>query len=79
MSTLGGHTSEMLSMLCGIDLKTFSPRHYIISNTDKIGESKITDFEKNEVFDFLISLNSFEILLFENVFFEEIRFGFCGS
>ncbi|KAK2952135.1 putative UDP-N-acetylglucosamine transferase subunit ALG14 like protein [Blattamonas nauphoetae] len=43
----GGHTTEMLNLLTGIDLAQFTPRHYILSETDKISETKGHNFEES--------------------------------
>lgn len=41
----GGHTSEMIKLLSGTDLKKFTPREYIVADTDKMSIQKIKDFE----------------------------------
>lgn len=51
---VGGHTAEMFSMLSGVDLKIFTPRHYVIGDTDKIGENKMTNFEKEQAYFFYV-------------------------
>jgi hypothetical protein len=44
----------MFSMLSGVDLKIFTPRHYVIGDTDKIGENKMTNFEKEQAYFFYV-------------------------
>lgn len=36
----GGHTTEMLRMLEGLDGDRFSPRHYVVADTDRISSDK---------------------------------------
>ncbi|KAK2183319.1 hypothetical protein NP493_315g01026 [Ridgeia piscesae] len=43
----GGHTTEMLRLLEHVS-NTYSPRFYIMADTDKMSEEKITKFEKQE-------------------------------
>ncbi|XP_072023513.1 UDP-N-acetylglucosamine transferase subunit ALG14-like [Amphiura filiformis] len=40
----GGHTTEMLRLLSAMS-DTYSPRHYVIANTDKMSEDKIKTME----------------------------------
>ncbi|KAA6391649.1 MAG: putative UDP-N-acetylglucosamine transferase subunit ALG14 [Streblomastix strix] len=42
----GGHTSEMLALLAGVDLSVFIPRTYVVGNTDKISGIKADVFEQ---------------------------------
>jgi len=37
----GGHTTEMIKLLGGVDLKKFTPRHYIVADSDKMSIQKI--------------------------------------
>ena len=41
----GGHTTEMLRLLGGTARQRYSPRRYVLSNTDRISESKLQEFE----------------------------------
>jgi hypothetical protein len=47
MSRAGGHTSEMLRLMSGLEDSRYHPRLYVMSNTDKISESKVTSFEQS--------------------------------
>ncbi|XP_006114197.2 UDP-N-acetylglucosamine transferase subunit ALG14 [Pelodiscus sinensis] len=42
----GGHTTEMLRLLGSLSL-SYSPRHYIFADSDKMSEDKIRSFEQN--------------------------------
>uniref|UniRef100_A0A914QAA4 UDP-N-acetylglucosamine transferase subunit ALG14 n=1 Tax=Panagrolaimus davidi TaxID=227884 RepID=A0A914QAA4_9BILA len=42
----GGHTGEMSILLSQLNSDLFSPRHYIIAETDKMGIDKIMEVEK---------------------------------
>ncbi|RZB62193.1 Alg14 domain containing protein, partial [Asbolus verrucosus] len=41
----GGHTTEMLSLLNTIDFMKYSPRYYILANTDKTSFAKVKNLE----------------------------------
>eukprot|EP01112_Ceratiomyxa_fruticulosa_P017266 TRINITY_DN5349_c0_g1_i2.p1 TRINITY_DN5349_c0_g1~~TRINITY_DN5349_c0_g1_i2.p1 ORF type:complete len:393 (-),score=46.69 TRINITY_DN5349_c0_g1_i2:97-1275(-) len=41
----GGHTFEMMRILDGMSMSNFTPRAYVLAETDKMGESKIVDKE----------------------------------
>ena len=43
----GGHTSEMLRLMSGLDLVRYAPRLYVLSTTDLISETKLIDFEQS--------------------------------
>ncbi|XP_024910428.1 UDP-N-acetylglucosamine transferase subunit ALG14 isoform X2 [Cynoglossus semilaevis] len=42
----GGHTTEILRLVESLS-GTYSPRHYVIADTDKMSEEKILTFEKS--------------------------------
>ena len=39
----GGHTSEMLSILSGLDLIRYSPRHYVLASSDETSPRRLVD------------------------------------
>lgn len=41
----GGHTTEMLQLIKGIDLARYSPRYYVMAETDTTSFSKVAKFE----------------------------------
>lgn len=41
----GGHTAELLAIMDKLPLETYSPRHYVLASTDRIGADKARDFE----------------------------------
>uniref|UniRef100_A0A8C8S998 UDP-N-acetylglucosamine transferase subunit ALG14 n=1 Tax=Pelusios castaneus TaxID=367368 RepID=A0A8C8S998_9SAUR len=41
----GGHTTEILRLLSSLS-QSYSPRHYIFADTDKMSEDKISSFEQ---------------------------------
>ena len=43
----GGHTSEMFKLLKELKLSKYSPRHYIIAETDKMSVDKTVEFESD--------------------------------
>ncbi|XP_074655248.1 UDP-N-acetylglucosamine transferase subunit ALG14-like [Tubulanus polymorphus] len=43
----GGHSTEILRLLSGIDTTRYKPRVYVVANTDRMSDGKITNFEKN--------------------------------
>ena len=43
----GGHTSEMITLLGGIDMNNYTPRTYVVASGDNMSIVKITNFEKN--------------------------------
>ncbi|XP_062992198.1 UDP-N-acetylglucosamine transferase subunit ALG14 homolog [Elgaria multicarinata webbii] len=47
----GGHTTEILRLLSSLS-QTYSPRHYVLADSDKMSEEKIRSFEQKraEVF-----------------------------
>ncbi|XP_055002331.1 UDP-N-acetylglucosamine transferase subunit ALG14 homolog isoform X3 [Sorex araneus] len=42
----GGHTTEILRLLGSLS-NAYSPRHYVIADTDKMSTQKIKEFEQN--------------------------------
>ena len=42
----GGHTSEMFTLLSGMDLNRYTPRTYVVANSDTLSTNKIRQFEK---------------------------------
>lgn len=42
----GGHTSEMISLLGGMDINNYTPRTYVVASGDSMSIDKITKFEK---------------------------------
>ncbi|XP_034978975.1 UDP-N-acetylglucosamine transferase subunit ALG14 homolog isoform X2 [Zootoca vivipara] len=41
----GGHTTEILRLLSSLS-QTYSPRHYVLADSDKMSEEKIRSFEQ---------------------------------
>ncbi|XP_077784586.1 UDP-N-acetylglucosamine transferase subunit ALG14 isoform X2 [Podarcis muralis] len=41
----GGHTTEILRLLSSLS-QTYSPRHYVLADSDKMSEEKICSFEQ---------------------------------
>ncbi len=46
----GGHTSEMLQMLKGLDAERYEPRTYIVSEGDQFSAAKATELESASSF-----------------------------
>lgn len=47
----GGHTSEMMRIIGGLNLKHYTPRVYVCARGDKMSQEKVERFEKgNEAF-----------------------------
>ncbi|KAG8821152.1 UDP-N-acetylglucosamine transferase subunit [Serendipita sp. 400] len=46
----GGHTSEMLQMMKGLDLERYEPRLYIVSEGDQFSAGKAAEFETGSSF-----------------------------
>ncbi|XP_044762983.1 UDP-N-acetylglucosamine transferase subunit ALG14 homolog [Coccinella septempunctata] len=44
----GGHTTEMLKLLKGVDFSKFKPRFYVMANTDQRSYDKVVNFEKEK-------------------------------
>lgn len=42
----GGHSSEMMKLLAGLQLEKYTPRIYIVAQSDQISRKKIQEFEK---------------------------------
>ena len=45
----GGHTAEMLSLACKLDLTVYRPRCYVVGQTDALGRSKAAAAEQKYV------------------------------
>ena len=43
---LGGHTTEMLRLMCQMDLDFYTPRIYVVADTDKHSAAKSASFEQ---------------------------------
>ncbi len=41
----GGHTSEMFTLLSGLDLNRYTPRTYVAANNDTLSANKLSQFE----------------------------------
>lgn len=50
----GGHTTEMLKLIQNLDFAKYTPRYYILANSDKISQTKINLLENLN--------NNFEII-----------------
>ena len=48
---LGGHTSEILSLISTLSFAKYSPRHYVIANTDRLSADKVTLLERSKCSD----------------------------
>jgi beta-1,4-N-acetylglucosaminyltransferase len=57
----GGHTSEMLQLLKGLDLQRYGPRKYILSAGDHLSAKKAAEFESEQSSP---SVSSFGFLVF---------------
>ena len=44
----GGHTAEILRLMASLSPASYSPRHYVIADTDQTSEDKIRSFESLE-------------------------------
>ena len=42
----GGHTTEMLRLMCQMDLDFYTPRTYVVADTDKHSAAKSASFEE---------------------------------
>ncbi|XP_061489719.1 UDP-N-acetylglucosamine transferase subunit ALG14 homolog isoform X3 [Rhineura floridana] len=51
----GGHTTEILRLLSSLS-QTYSPRHYVLADSDKMSEEKICTFEQKRAETFSNSL-----------------------
>eukprot|EP00795_Rhopilema_esculentum_P010597 gene10597-19335_t len=47
----GGHTMEILALLRGLSVK-FTPKVYVIADTDKRSQHKVLEFEKSKIAEF---------------------------
>ena len=45
---VGGHTAEILALLARFELNTYSPRRYIVADTDKMSGQKAIAFENSK-------------------------------
>ncbi|EAU91792.2 UDP-N-acetylglucosamine transferase subunit ALG14 [Coprinopsis cinerea okayama7 len=43
----GGHTSEALALLKGVDLQRYQPRHYFVSEGDNLSVKQVVQFEQS--------------------------------
>lgn len=43
----GGHTTEMITLLSGMELKNYTPRTYVVANSDTMSVEKMQAFETN--------------------------------
>ncbi|KAI9361806.1 UDP-N-acetylglucosamine transferase subunit alg14 [Pilaira anomala] len=43
----GGHTAEMLQLIKSLDPERYTPRSYIVANTDKLSEEKAIEYEQS--------------------------------
>lgn len=43
----GGHTAEMMLMVKNLRTEVYSPRLYVVANTDKMSKEKVKEFEKS--------------------------------
>jgi len=43
----GGHTSEMLTLVGSLDSARYTPRHYVLAETDGHSQDKTKQFEQN--------------------------------
>ncbi len=43
----GGHTSEMMTLLSGMDLSHYTPRTYVVANSDTMSADKLNKFEED--------------------------------
>ena len=41
----GGHTTEMLRLVTALDPEAFSPRTYVMAETDRFSEAKVEEME----------------------------------
>jgi hypothetical protein len=46
LTSAGGHTTEMLRLISGLDHAMFSPRVYVVSQADKMSENRCIESEK---------------------------------
>lgn len=42
----GGHTTEMLKLVHDLDFAKYTPRYYILANSDRMSQTKINSLEK---------------------------------
>lgn len=43
----GGHTAEMMLVVNNLQTEAYSPRLYVVANTDRISKEKVKQFEKS--------------------------------
>jgi beta-1,4-N-acetylglucosaminyltransferase len=43
---LGGHTAEMLQLVKSLDPKRYTPRIYMVANTDLLSKEKAIEYEQ---------------------------------
>ncbi|GMH37084.1 hypothetical protein BSKO_04957 [Bryopsis sp. KO-2023] len=44
----GGHTTEMMAVVRAMDLSKYTPRCYVVANTDALGATKAMDLERDK-------------------------------
>ena len=74
--TLGGHTTEILRLMGSLS-DAYSPRIYILADTDKLSEEKIKHFEsgrKTEGRNSQVSWKQFKSKMFTNYDIERLNF-----
>ena len=45
----GGHTTEMMKLVTSLPPETYSPRTYIMAETDRFSEAKVEELEKERL------------------------------
>ena len=45
----GGHTTEMMKLVTSLPLETYSPRTYVMAETDRFSEAKVEELEKERL------------------------------
>lgn len=43
---IGGHTTEMMQLVKGLDLTRYTPRCYVIADNDRLSEEKAREYEQ---------------------------------
>eukprot|EP00892_Ulva_mutabilis_P006759 jgi/Ulvmu1/4455/UM002_0180.1 len=57
----GGHTAEIFKVLYALDMARFSPRVYVVADTDLLGELKAKHFEQTSIPERTASESSFRV------------------
>lgn len=42
----GGHTTEMMNLVSGLDRQRYQPRHYVVADSDPLSVEKVKQFEE---------------------------------